>query len=73
VLSVLAALFSENLQRDLIAVERSRRAGVRLKMNEQLDDLVLCFAVVKCDTQLASHLPRSTVGVRPLTVSATTR
>src|SRR4051812_33968845 len=40
-------VFSENLSRDLIAVEGSRRTGVRLEMNEQLDDLVLGNAIVE--------------------------
>lgn len=45
----LGAIFSEDLQRYLIAVERSCRSGVRLKMDEQLDDLVLSNTVVEGD------------------------
>ena len=47
---VSCAVFSEDLQRDLIALKRSRRSGVRLKVNEQFDDLVLSNAVVEGDS-----------------------
>jgi hypothetical protein len=45
----LRAAFCEDLQRDLIAVERPCRSGVRLKMDEELDDLVLGNAIVEGD------------------------
>jgi hypothetical protein len=51
----LYAAFSEDFQRDLIAVECPCGSGVRLKMNEQLDDLVLGNAIVEGDPQLAAQ------------------
>ena len=50
-----ARSFREDLQRDLVAVERSGGAGVRLQVNEQVNDLILGDPVVEGDSQLAAQ------------------
>ena len=48
------AVLGEYLERDLVAVEGPSRTGVRLEVDEQLDDLLLAHPVVQCDPDLPS-------------------
>src|SRR5664279_3234034 len=48
------AVLGEHLERDLVAVEGPSRTGVRLEVDEQLDDLVLAHSVVQRDPGLPS-------------------
>ena len=50
-----ARSFREDLQRDLVTVERSGGASVRLQVNEQVNNLILGDPVVEGDPQLAAQ------------------
>jgi hypothetical protein len=46
-------IFGEHRDRDLVALERAGRPGVRQKVDEEIDDLVLGDTAVERDPQLA--------------------
>jgi hypothetical protein len=50
-----AGVLGKDLERSLVALERTRCSGIGLQVDEQLDDLVLRDSAMKGDPQLAAQ------------------